>query len=184
MADYSSHRISFYAVLLFLLTFCFFNSLSNDFVYDDSAYVEKNPYIRDLTNIPSYFFNPEMYQDAGVEGEFKVYRPLVTVSFALDYFVWKLNPFGFHLTNTFLHLIAGILVFLFFMQFGGNRYLSAMASSVFLIHPVQVEAVTWISGRGNMLYSIFALLSMICFLKFIERKYTKYYIFSLVFPYH
>ncbi len=181
MADYSSYRMRFYAVLLFLLMFCFFNSLSNDFVYDDSAYVEKNPYIRDLSNIPSYFFNPVMYQDAGVEGKFKVYRPLVTISFALDYFVWKLNPFGFHLTNTLLHFFTGILVFAFFIQLGGNRYLSSMASLVFLIHPVQVEAVTWISGRGNMLYSIFALLSMICFLKFIERKYTKYYLFSLVF---
>lgn len=180
MSDCFSYRISFYAVLLFLLTFCFFNSLSNDFVYDDSAYVKKNPYIRDLTNIPSYFFNTSMYQDAGVEGEFKVYRPLVTASFALDYFVWKLNPFGFHLTNTVLHFIAGVLVFVFFMQLGSNRYLSSMASLVFLIHPVQVEAVTWISGRGNMLYSIFALFSMICFLKFIEQKYTKYYLLSLV----
>jgi len=180
MPYFFSRRVSFCAILLFLLTLCFFNTLSNDFVYDDSAYVQKNPYICDLTNIPSFFSKPAMYQDAGAEGEFKVYRPLVTISFALDYLIWKLNPFGFHLTNTLLHFIAGVLVFLLFMRLTGKRYLSSMASLVFLIHPVQTEAVTWVSGRGNMLYSIFALVSMIYFLKFIEQKHLKYYLLSLV----
>jgi len=143
----------------------FSNNLINEFVYDDSAFVKNNPHITKFSFIPKYFTNVKTYQSTGIEGKVKIYRPLVTVSYAVDYAVWKLNPFGYHLVNNMLHLICGFLVFLFFYQWSGSRKISLITSILFISHPAQIEAVSWISGRGNMLYSIFALASLLFYLK-------------------
>jgi len=174
----------FYIIEILLLSLIsllvFFNNLNNEFVYDDSAFIKNNPYIRDFSHIHEYFTNLKTYQGTGIEGKVKIYRPIVTLSFAIDYSIWKLNPFGYHLSNNILHLICGFLVFIFFYQWSGFRIISVIASILFIIHPAQVEAVSWISGRGNMLYSIFALFSLIYFLKYLNCGKIKYLFITLI----
>lgn len=160
----------------------FGNSLHNDFVYDDSAYVKNNPHIRSVTFFPLYFTSLNTYQTAGPEGQFKVYRPLVTASFMLDYLIGGMNPFGFHLTNMILHFFAGFLTYiLVLLVVRGNTGIPLMTALIFLVHPVQVEAVTWISGRGNMLYAVFSLLCTIYFFLFLENRRIIHYCLSLLF---
>lgn len=178
----TSHRVrALVPIILMVVTAIVFgNALINGFVYDDSAYVVNNHHIRDLRLIPSYFTSLQSYQSTAAEGQFKVYRPLVTATFALDYAVWQLNPAGYHLTNIVLHCICGWLLFIFFLRLFSSPLIACFTAVVFLIHPIQVEAVTWISGRGNMLYTVFAVLSLHSFLSFIESSRRISYVLSLI----
>ena len=167
--------------LAVLTIICYQKSITSGFVYDDSSYIENNHQIRNFSFIPEYFTNLSSYQGTGHEGQFKVLRPLATLSFAIDYFFYGLNPTGFHVTNMLLHFLSGIIIFYLFMRLSRNIFISLFTASVFICHPSQVEAVAWVSGRGNMLYVIFGGLSLIYFLDYISSAGKKHLLFSLIF---
>ncbi|MDX9702702.1 MAG: tetratricopeptide repeat protein [Candidatus Auribacterota bacterium] len=177
---YTHNMLPVSIILAFSAILAFSNTLCNDFVYDDSAYVVNNHHIRDFSHFLSYFTSLHTYQSTGAEGQFKVYRPLVTASFALDYAIWKLNPFGYHLTNLILHYITSILIYIFFCTLLKHRIQAFITAIIFLIHPVQVEAVAWISGRGNMLYAILSILSLTAFLRYLTLPDKKSIIHALI----
>ncbi len=84
------------------------NSFNNGFQLDDEVVVTENPYIKDLKNIPSFFLHPEYY----VSGKHKDhYRPLVAVSYTIDYAVSGLHPAGYHATNLLFHIGTAFLLF-------------------------------------------------------------------------
>jgi hypothetical protein len=136
--------------------------IHHGFVYDDYELVVRNGDIRDLS-VPGIgrMFSIKDYAN---------YLPLRVLSYAVDYHFWGLNPAGYHITNIVLHAANCALVFflvlLLFEIASGGRAASrpgavaaaAAAALLFAAHPIHVEAVTWISGRKEVLYSFFFLL--------------------------
>jgi len=100
------NMVYFIAFLIALAIFLIYSpALRNDFVnWDDSEYVYENPNIRSLG---SGFF--KWVFSAVVSSN---WHPLTMLSYALDYFFWGLNPFGYHLTNIVLHSLNTFLVFI------------------------------------------------------------------------
>src|SRR3970282_244863 len=88
----------------------YFNSLHNDFHYDDLHHIQKNFYIRDIKNIPLFFTEPRTF--SALSGIAHHYRPFVMVSYAVNYYFGKLNPMGYHLVNLGLHVGSAFLLFL------------------------------------------------------------------------
>ena len=104
-------KINIIFCISFFILFGFFlygNSTQGKFVWDDSFLVSNNPHIMSLTKIPQLFTEDV---GAGVNRQYNFYRPLQMLSFALDYFFWKDNVFGFHLTNIFIHVLVAISIF-------------------------------------------------------------------------
>lgn len=134
-------------------------ALRHDFVMDDTPLVVANPYIT------SWKYFPQMLgQDVwNVWDRHNYWRPLFSISLALDYSLWQLNPLGFHLTNMLLHAINGILLYLL-----GKKLQSAksgmLASLLFAFHPIQAHAVSVISVRADLLAALFTLLAITAFL--------------------
>jgi tetratricopeptide (TPR) repeat protein len=85
----------------------YLNALDNPFVYDDHRVVLGNYSIRDLSNLRALFLND-------------VFRPVVNISYALDYAVWGLNPFGYHLTSVLLHMANVVLLFVLVRTLAGD----------------------------------------------------------------
>lgn len=145
--------------LIILLTYLVYsNSFQGSFQYDDIHAIVKNPYIRDLSNIPQIFLYPHM--GSGIFQETNSYRPLLMATFALNYFFGGLNVFGYHLFNLIIHIFSAILVYLitlFILRivFEGkespplrnHRFVSLFAALIFAVHPVQTESVTLLTGR-------------------------------------
>jgi tetratricopeptide (TPR) repeat protein len=101
----------------------------------------------------------------------------------LDYHFWRLKPFGYHLTNIVLHAIAAILVYQLIKLLFFDFKLAFVTSLLFTIHPLQSEAVAYISGRPDSLAAIFILLSIYLFIKFRkipEPKKEFFYLGSLL----
>jgi hypothetical protein len=91
------HDIIALGLVVILGSLVYANSLLNSFVFDDAEVVVKTDLIRSWKYLP-LLFSPDYFV---VSGE-KSYRPLVTLSYFLDYALWKFNPWGFHLHNIIL----------------------------------------------------------------------------------
>ncbi len=172
------------AVLILVCLSLYANTLHNDFVWDDAALIVDNRYLKEEINIP-LFFTPCYWNRLHTFPEEGAYRPLRTLSFALDYHFWQLNPYGYHLTNLLLHIGNVLLVYwLLFLLSGSNRHtdfqisgagqsllpgLPFLTALFFAAHPVHTEAVTYIKNRGDLLCCLFFLLSFGLFLKMVGQ---------------
>lgn len=167
------------AILIGLTLFAYLSSFTNPFIWDDEQFIQKNVYVQTF-NIGK-IFTTNTVAGAGISSNY--YRPLTSLSFAIDTKVWGQNPFGFHLTNLLLHVGAGIVLFLLLLHLGFGKLISFAISGIFLIHPVQVEAVTYINSRGDSQYAFFFFLSLLLFVLGLQvkRPHLWYWVGSIVF---
>ena len=158
-------RIAIWGLLL--LTFAIFaNTLPNQFVnWDDHALIVHNPATKSLS--PSAvleIFTPR----AG-----KTFQPIRVLSYAIDDALWGLNPVGYHIVNTTLHALASVLLFLALLRAlprllpnapsRSHRLVAISAALLFALHPINVEAVTWMSSRKYGLLAVFAFAAFLAF---------------------
>ncbi|MFH1491816.1 MAG: tetratricopeptide repeat protein [Candidatus Omnitrophota bacterium] len=158
------NKIIFIIVLGFLV---YSNSFSVPFIWDDFGLIINNPLIKQIRLLPQLFINRLMVTEA----ENKFFRPIQAVSNMLDFRIWNENPFGFHLTNILLHSLCAILLYYLFTIIFAREHIAFLSALVFLIHPVNVEAVTYISGRADSLALVFLLACFINYVRF--RLYAK-----------
>jgi hypothetical protein len=101
------------------------------------------------------------------------YRPMVRLSAFVDRQIWGFHPFGYHLTNLFLHLLsAGVIYFWvkILLPSPHSRLIALMVGLLFVTHPVHTEAVTWLSGRVDVLCSFFYLSSVLFFTQYLQTQ--------------
>lgn len=158
-------------IALFLICiFIYFNSLFCDFVFDDKSLIVSNPYIKDLSFI-SKVFSKDLY-DIAYEGQKpNYYRPFQVISFMLDYRIWRLNPFGYHLTNILIHFFNSVLIYCIVYTLFKKLFLAAVSSFLFCTHPINTTTVAYISGRADLLVALFILSLFLCTILLI--KYQK-----------
>lgn len=97
------------------------------------------------------------------------YRPLLTLSFMVDSWIGGVRPAAFHLGNVFLHLLAVCLLYAFLRDLGTGQLPSLLASLIFAVHPVLVQAVAWIPGRNDSLLTALVLASFLCYLEYARQ---------------
>ncbi|MBI1953362.1 MAG: tetratricopeptide repeat protein [Candidatus Omnitrophica bacterium] len=132
------------------------------FLWDDKLLIVEDRFLRSWRFFPD-LFGPSFYQEVFHQS---YYRPLQGVSFLVDYQLWGLNPLGFHLTSVSLHLVNTALVFYLAWTLLGVSIPAFFAGLIFLVHPVQVAAVGYLSGRADPLAACGVLLGVIGWLKF------------------
>ncbi|MDE2026300.1 MAG: tetratricopeptide repeat protein, partial [Patescibacteria group bacterium] len=154
--DFSTKKLLLLLSFIGLVTYA--TSLLNGFVWDDFHFFLQNVFTGSLKYIPQ-IFTSNTTAGAGVSSNY--YRPLSTFSFAIDHLLWfGWNPFGMHLTNMVMHILNGCLLFLWFVRLGIRKTVAFFISVIFLVHPIQTEAVTYLSSRGDILYTLFLFLSL------------------------
>lgn len=145
-------------ILVALVPLCvFLNTLHSGFVYDDIGVIEDNYFIRSLHNI-SKILSRDYFS---LSNELS-YRPVVTFSYFLDYAVWRLNPFGYHLTNVILHTLNSVLLYALLVRLLRSSLAAAFSALLFSMHPCVAEAVNAISYREDIFLSLFSFLSCLC----------------------
>ena len=151
------------------------NSLSGEFIWDDTHLVEDNVYIRDWSNLPKYF-TESIGAGADAATVYSFYRPLQIITYAIDYSFWKLDVRGYHLTNALLHVFAALAVFWFITVLYQDWRLSLFTGLFFVAHPMHTEAVSYISGRADSLVLLFMLLCFIFYIKILREGKGAYYV--------
>lgn len=135
----------------------FAHALRSDFVdFDDYYLVMHNARIRSL----SWEHVSSILVYRSPEG---AWLPARELSYSLDYAVWGLDPFGFHLTNLALHAANVLLVYALLCWLLRRQSLAWLAAAWWVVHPVQAASVAWVSGRRDVLYGFFFLLAFLSF---------------------
>ena len=154
-------------------------SLDHQFLssWDDNQYVTKN--------LDAQGFSLEHLRAAFSKFYVGNYAPLHIVSYMLDYTFWGYNPAGYIGTNILIHAMNGILFYWLVARLTLNKGLAFFSGFVFLLHPVQVESVVWISQRKNVLAMFFFLISLLSYISYrrgeTNKRYTYYAIAVFIF---
>jgi tetratricopeptide (TPR) repeat protein len=131
--------------------------LDNSFHYDDEHSILQNPHIRQLGNIPDFFSDPAQFS---VDAEKGMYRPLLLVSYALNFAMGGFSVVGYHLLNLLLHGINACLVAWMARRLSGDARVGLVAGLLFAVHPLCTEPVNYISSRSDSLAGLFCLLAL------------------------
>ncbi|MBI2987897.1 MAG: tetratricopeptide repeat protein [Deltaproteobacteria bacterium] len=159
-----------------LVTLFYANSFANFFVWNDWTLIIENFLVKDRSNLPEIFTSAFWKPLVGEPSQ--IYRPLVSLSFMVDFSLWGLKPWGYHLTNTALHVLNSVLAY-FLMRLYVSPVIALMTTLLFAVHPIHTEAVTYISGRSDLLMSLFVLGGALLFLRSERRKSWWLYLASL-----
>lgn len=154
-----------FAATIFLISagaIVYFNSLCNPFIWDDVGLIVKNPVIKSPSNFTS-LFEHGLFEHA--VSDVNVYRPIQALSYTIDYSVYGLNPIGYHFGNIILHTLNAIFLFFIFKRHTLDVKVPLIATLLFIIHPIHTQAVTYISGRADLLMSFFILASFWLYIK-------------------
>lgn len=151
--------------IIIVINVIYEGSHRNEFVYwDDDKYVLEDEHVKSLSlpNILSMFFTPNTID----------YRPLVTLSYAVNYKFGGFDPTGYHYLNLLFHLLSTIALYFLILKLSRSHFVAAVVTTLFGIHPMNVESVAWVTERKDVLYVFFYLLSMLAYIGywFKDRK--------------
>lgn len=149
-------------------------SFNNPFIWDDEQFVYKNVFVQEFD--VGKIFTTNTIAGAGEVSSY--YRPLTSLSLAVDYHFWDLNTVGYHLTNTLLHALAAVLLYLILRKLKIGEFSSLAISLIFALHPLQTQTVIYINSRGDSLYTIFAFASILSFIQLLGRKTKSFKIYN------
>lgn len=158
--------------LLILVLVTYSPSLDNHFIWDDPEYLINNPTLRTFQGLTDIWLTPKASPQ---------YYPLVFTTFWMEFQLWELEPFGYHLVNLLLHALAAGLLWILLKRLDLPG--AWIAAAVFAVHPVHVESVTWITERKNLLSLVFYLGAGLAYLRFSlsgsKKNSTHFYWLSL-----
>jgi Flp pilus assembly protein TadD len=147
------------AAAIALVLAAYAGSLDNSFHFDDSHVIENNLYIRGLEHVPRYFTDAHTFSSLPQNA---TYRPLVTLSLALDYARGALDPRPYHVTQIALLLVTGTLLVLFFTPIAGELP-ALFAATLFCVHTANTETMNLISARSELLSTVGLLASFVLY---------------------
>jgi tetratricopeptide (TPR) repeat protein len=164
------------AVLALLVALAYSNSLDNGFHLDDVYGIEQNPAIRDLANVPSFFADPYTLTTRSLNAD---WRPLLQVTYALDYALGGLEPRAWRVTQLALHWVVCLGVFaLGRALLGSGRVrdvaslseregdaIAAAAAALFAVHPIASGTANYTWARSTLLVAVFALPATVLWLR-------------------
>jgi hypothetical protein len=101
------------------------------------------------------------------------------MTLVFDYLLWGMHPFGFHLTNVILHLLCVFLTWRLAVRLFKEPVYAFAATVIFALQPVHNEAVTWISGRFDLLVCACVLLSILSYLRWNDGTGNRWWIAAL-----
>lgn len=158
-------------LLFFVIVFALFSpSVSFSLLdFDDQVFIKDNPIVAEgiaWNSIPRAF--------TSLHGDRGMYVPLLWLSYLADNAIFgatPTSPWGYHLTNVLLHAANAILLFIF-LRLCTRRTLPALLAAAFwAIHPLRVESVAWVTERKDTLSTLFALASLLFYLKAFQPRW-------------
>jgi hypothetical protein len=167
LTNFIASKRSALALIVLIGIIVYSNTLHSPFIYDDYSSIVNNSEIK---NLSSFFDGASLLKG----------RYLGRLSFAVNYHFSELNPFSYHVVNITIHLLAAILVYclvsltartpLFRLSENTPRQsvfqvIALYAALLFVAHPVQTQAVTYIVQRYASLATLLYLLSLVSYIK-------------------
>ena len=162
------YRRSGVCLLLIVVTLAIFSPIGNhEFVWDDRSNVTENPYLRQVTgaNVLSFWQRP--YQQLYIPLTYTVWAGIA--AFAANPTAGArqgLAPGPFHMVNLILHTLSVLVVYVILRLLIRNEWAAGAGALLFGLHPLQVEAVSWVTGMKDLLGGLLSLVALWQYLVF------------------
>jgi len=140
------------ALLVAMVLTAYIPAMDGDFVWDDDNHITKNYLLKTTDGLKKIWFEP---------GSWAQYYPLVLTSFWVQYQLWDLKPFGYHIINIIVHALNAVLLWFILRKLNIPGHW--LAACIFALHPVHVESVAWASEHKNILSGFFYLSSLLTY---------------------
>ncbi len=174
-----------WALLLLVITFVVLRPvLYLQFVNWDDPY---NLLQNENLKIFSFSWDWDAVKKILTSGVIGNYNPLPIFTFALEKYFYAPDPvktpFVFHFDNLWMHMMCTFLVYLFFVQLEVSKPSAFIGALLFGIHPMRVESVAWITERKDVLYGMFFMAALVCYLSYLKsaQHKVKWYLLILFF---
>jgi len=141
-----------------LAVLCYANSLRNGYAIDDEPILAANPVVHGLGNLHGVLLGSYW------PGAHSLWRPVTLLSLAAQWAVHGNAPAAFHAANVLMHAIAAALVAVLLLRLKAGPWAAGLAAALFATHPVHVEAVSNVIGRGDVLAGDFYLAACVIYL--------------------
>lgn len=165
-------------LVLALYTFAVYAPvLRGDYVFDDDIFIVNNQYVHDLNHVKQIYTHSTT-DGAGVSGG-NFYRPNQSLCHAIIYSLVDSSAPPQHLFSVLIHCVNACLIFVFLGLLGFSSLPSFIAALIFAVHPINTEAVSYISGLGDPLSLLFILGASISYLLFRKENMIYYALFSI-----
>ena len=159
--------------MLVATAFLYAPALNHKFTnWDDDRQITANPDIRD--------WSPQGIGKMFSSFYVSLYQPLTSLSWAVEYRLFGLNPRVYHTVNVLLHLANILLVYVLVRSLSQNVGISVVTTALFAVHPLQVEVAAWVSSRSILLSSLFYLGAMIAYIAYAKSGKLRYFALGLV----
>ncbi len=139
----------------------FAHCLEFQFVFDDPILIVGNPFIHSAANIPR-FFSEDFWSGIPIAQK-SFYRPLSLIWLLTNWKLFGADPTGWHVASLLLHALNTLLVYLLALRFLRPQSWAVLgagaAATLFALHPIQAEAVSWICCFNDLLACLFVLIS-------------------------
>jgi len=176
-----------FIILFFLIFLVYSNTFHASWHFDDNPNIVNNPKIQ-ITEITTQSLVRSMQRPGGAD----FWRPLAYLTFALNWFAGGKEVFGYHFVNILLHSLSACLLFLTILtifqtpMLRGKHYetayaVSLLASALWAVNPIQIQAVTFIVQRMTLLAAFFYISGILSFLKARLTNNRRHYILLFTF---
>ncbi len=153
---------------LLLAALVYAGTLQYGFVYDDGVQIVLNPAVQSWHFAPRYF-TQSVWSNV-VTAPAPYYRPIFLWWCLLNFTLFGLKAWGWHLATVLVHLVVTALVFRLTQRLTRDDVAAGYAALIFGLHPIHIESVAWISGVTDPLLAVFFIGSFLCWLNWREQK--------------
>ncbi len=150
-------------IVLLVVTLSYVNTFSNAFVWDDFDTIVNWQATRTWASIPT------MLAGATPPGHPGNYRPVRNVLYVVSYMLWGQNPWGYHLQAIILAVLMALLVYVITEKLVKRPFAPLITALLFGVHPMHVEAFTWITSSMDMFGIVFGFGAVAAFLSWRDR---------------
>lgn len=168
-------RLAHLTVVALVGILIYSNTMHSPIVFDDENYISNNPAIRSFRSFVDADYAEQLMNKGVLDQNFRT-RTVTFFTFALNYQLLGNSIVGYHLVNLFIHLLNATLVYWLTgltmrtpfarvrVAAGSTPGITAMLTALFFVsHPVQTQAITYISQRFTSLATLFCLLSLVSY---------------------
>ncbi len=144
-------------IIVCMILLVYVQNLWFDFAYLDDNLIVFAEYekIDSLSKIPQTFVSGYLLDN--------YYRPMVMISFIIDTAIAGQSSMMYHLTNLLIHIMFSLLLFSLLLKFEVQKLVAFISVIIFAIHPINLNAVSWIAGRNDLIVGLFSIISILSF---------------------
>jgi hypothetical protein len=158
-----SHEITAILLLTAVVLTLYWPVTGFEFIaMDDNLYLLDNPDIQKGISLKGISWAMTTFYTTN-------WHPLTWLSLMADYELYGLTAAGYHISNLLLHLLNTLLLFLLLRRVTGEIWKCLAVAALFAVHPLNIESVAWIAERKNVLSTLFWILTLLAYVRYVER---------------